>query len=55
MADQVLPAKAEKQTKEMQARGQAAFIEETGKAKAEVLKMMTEAWLMRGKMPKISS
>ncbi len=48
LADQVLPAKAEKQTKEMQARGQAAFIEETGKAKAEVLKMMTGAWLNAG-------
>lgn len=47
-ADQVLPAKAEKQTKEMQARGQAAFIEEDGRAKAEVLKMMTEAWLHAG-------
>lgn len=32
----------------MNARGQAAFIEETGIAKAKVLQMMTDAWLSAG-------
>ena len=48
MADQILPAQTERETKEMDARGKAAFIEETGKAKALVLQMMTDAWLSAG-------
>lgn len=48
VADQVLPAEADKTAKENNARGAAAFLEENGKAKAEVLKMMTEAWLSAG-------
>ncbi len=48
VADQVLPAEAEKTAKENAARGEAAFVEESGKAKAEVLQMMTDAWLSAG-------
>ena len=48
VADQVLPAEAEKTAKENAAKGEAAFLEENGRAKAEVLKMMTTAWLSAG-------
>lgn len=47
-ADQVLPAEAEKTAKENAAKGKAAFVEESGKAKAQVLQMMTDAWLSAG-------
>ena len=48
IADEVLPAEADKTAKENAARGQAAFLEQNGKAKAEVLQMMTDAWLSAG-------
>ena len=48
IADEVLPAEAEKTAKENAARGAAAFVEENGKAKARVLQMMTDAWLSAG-------
>lgn len=48
VADEVLPAEAHKTAKENAARGKAAFVEESGKAKAEVLQMMTDAWLSAG-------
>ena len=48
VADQVLPAEAAKTAKENNARGDAAFLEENGKAKARVLQMMTDAWLSAG-------
>ncbi len=48
MADVVLPAQAEKEAEALRARGAAAEIEENGRALAEVLKMMTEAWLKAG-------
>lgn len=48
VADQVLPAEADKTAKENNARGAAAFLEENGKAKARVLQMMTDAWLSAG-------
>lgn len=47
-ADQVLPAEAEKIAKENAAKGKAAFFEESGKAKAQVLQMMTDTWLSAG-------
>lgn len=47
-ADQVLPAEAQKTAKEFEAQGQAAFVEQSGRAKAEVLQMMTDAWLSAG-------
>lgn len=48
VADQVLPAEADKTAKENNARGAAAFLEENGKAKARVLQMMTDTWLSAG-------
>ena len=48
IANQVLPAQAERQAAGLRARGQAAAIEENGRALAEVLEMMTKAWLEAG-------
>jgi len=48
IANQVLPADAERQAAGLRARGQAAEIEENGRALAEVLEMMTAAWLEAG-------
>jgi flotillin len=48
-ADRVLPAEAQQRAEEFKARGQAATIEENGRAMAEVLKMMTDTWLGAGK------
>ena len=47
-ADVVLPADAEKQAAELRARGEAASIEESGRAMADVLSMMTRTWLLAG-------
>ena len=47
-AEQVLPAEAQGQAAALRARGQAAAIEENGRALAEVLEMMTQAWLSAG-------
>jgi flotillin len=48
IANQVLPAEAQRQAAGLAARGQAAAIEENGRALAEVLDMMTRAWLDAG-------
>jgi len=48
IANQVLPADAERQAAGLRARGQAAAIEENGRALAQVLEMMTAAWLEAG-------
>ena len=48
-ADRVLPAEAQQRAEEFKARGQAATIEENGRAMAEVLQMMTDTWLSAGK------
>jgi flotillin len=48
-ADRVLPAEAQQRAEEFKARGQAATIEENGRAMAEVLKMMTNTWLSAGR------
>ncbi|MFH1463275.1 MAG: SPFH domain-containing protein [Pseudomonadota bacterium] len=48
IAEQVLPAEAQRQASALRARGQAAAIEENGRALAEVLEMMTTAWLSAG-------
>ena len=47
-ADIVLPAEAEKRSKEMRARAAAAPIMADGQAMAEVLRMMTDTWLRAG-------
>lgn len=47
-ADVVLPAEAERQAQGLRARGAAASIEENGRAMAQVLQMMTDAWLSAG-------
>ena len=47
-ADVVLPAQAEQEACALRARGEAAEIEEQGKALAEVLKMMTATWTTAG-------
>ena len=47
-ADVVLPAQANQVAAEFNARGQAASIHEQGKAMAEVLQMMTDAWVKAG-------
>lgn len=47
-ADVVLPAQAERQASALRARGEAASIEENGRAGAEVLQMMTDTWLEAG-------
>jgi flotillin len=48
-ADRVLPAEAQQRAEEYKARGQAATIEENGRAMAEVLQMMTDTWRSAGK------
>jgi flotillin len=48
IASQVLPAEAQRQASALRAKGQAASIEEDGRAQAEVLDMMTAAWLDAG-------
>lgn len=48
-ADVVIPARAEQEAAALRAAGEAATIEENGRAMAEVLQMMTETWLKAGK------
>ena len=48
MADVVLPAEAARQGAQLRARGEAASIEENGRAMATVLAMMTDTWLKAG-------
>ena len=48
MADVVLPARAEQQVAAFKAKGDAAEIEETGRAMAHVLELMTTAWKKAG-------
>lgn len=48
-ADVVLPAQAQRQAQALAAAGEAATIEENGRAMASVLTMMTETWLKAGK------
>ncbi len=48
VADVVLPAKAEQEAQALLARGQAASIEENGRAMAAVLQMLTDTWLKAG-------
>lgn len=47
-ADVVIPAEAEKVSRELEAAGQAAEIAEKGRAMAEVLRMMTDVWTEAG-------
>jgi len=47
-ADVVLPARAEQEAQALRAAGEAATIEENGKAMAEVLRMMTDTWIKAG-------
>ena len=47
-AEAVLPAQAAQQAAAFAARGEAATIEENGKALAEVLKLLTAAWVSAG-------
>jgi flotillin len=47
-ADVVLPAQAQKEASQLQAQGEAASIEENGRASAAVLQMLTDAWLKAG-------
>ncbi len=48
VADVILPAEAEREASALRARGLAAEIEESGRALAEVLQLMTNAWLKAG-------
>jgi flotillin len=48
MADVVLPAQARQQAQAFSARGDAATIEENGRAMAAVLQMLTDTWLKAG-------
>ena len=48
-ADVVLPAQAQRQAATLAATGEAATIEENGRAMAQVLTMMTETWLKAGR------
>ena len=48
VADVVLPAKAEQEAQALLARGQAASIEENGRAMAAVLQMLTDTWIKAG-------
>lgn len=47
-ADQVLPAEAQREALELQAKAQAATITENGRATAEGLKLMADAWKAAG-------
>ena len=49
LAEVVLPAQAAQRTELLKARGEAAIIAENGAAAAEVLRMLTTAWLSAGK------
>jgi flotillin len=48
LAEVVLPAEARRQARALRARGDAATIEENGRAMAEVLQMLTDTWLKAG-------
>ena len=48
IADTILPAEAAQQAEALRAKGKAAHIEESGRASAQVLEMMTQAWLLAG-------
>jgi flotillin len=48
-ADTILPSEFARQAAEFKAEGSAALIEERGKAMADVLSIMTEAWVRAGK------
>ena len=48
-ADTILPAEFARQAEEYRAQGQAALIEERGKAMATVLSLMTKSWVSAGK------
>jgi flotillin len=48
-ADVVLPAEAAREASKLRARGDAAAIEESGRAQAQVLQMLTDAWLRAGR------
>lgn len=48
-ADRILPAEYARKAEELHAAGEAASIEERGKVMAQVLAMMTEAWIRAGK------
>jgi flotillin len=47
-ADVVLPAQADQEAEALRARGEAALIEEHGRARAKALDLMTEAWKKAG-------
>jgi flotillin len=47
-AERVLPAQAQRAASAFRARGEAATIEENGKALADVLRLLTEAWVAAG-------
>ena len=47
-ADVVLPDKAEQEAETFRAQGEAALIEEHGRARAKALDLMTEAWKKAG-------
>ncbi len=48
MADVVLPAQAAQEAETLLARGNAAYAEQSGRASAEVLQLMTDAWNKAG-------
>ena len=48
IADVVLPAQAEQQAATLRAKGEAAYQEESGRAAAQVLQLMTDAWNKAG-------
>jgi flotillin len=48
MSERILPAKAQKEAEEMNARTQAAQIAADGEAMAQVLQMMSEVWIEAG-------
>jgi len=47
-ADVILPAQAEQQAMALRAQGDAAYTEQAGRAQAEVLQLMTDAWNKAG-------
>jgi flotillin len=47
-ADEVLPAEAQRQAKELRARGDAAFLEENAKAAALVNDILSQVWQQTG-------
>lgn len=48
LADVVLPAQAQQQAEALRAKGEAAYVAESGKAMADVLQLMTDAWIKAG-------